>query len=95
MEEPKADSNHSALLLEEIANRLLLVLLLWMLLLLTCWRTPLPLRMLLPPKSSLKQSLVEVLVTDRLRSEADESEPWFLQRISAAAGRPTLVETRP
>ncbi|KAI8449092.1 hypothetical protein BY996DRAFT_6533687 [Phakopsora pachyrhizi] len=79
----------------KIANRLLLVLLLRMLLLLTGWRTPLPLRMLLPAKSSLKRSLVEVLVTDRLRSEADESEPWFLRRISAAVGRPTLVETRP
>ncbi|KAI8458679.1 hypothetical protein BY996DRAFT_6410718 [Phakopsora pachyrhizi] len=44
-----------------------------MLLLLTGWRTPLPLRMLLPAKSSLKRSLVEVLVTDWLRSEADET----------------------
>ncbi|CAH7672077.1 hypothetical protein PPACK8108_LOCUS6859 [Phakopsora pachyrhizi] len=50
----------------KIANRLLLVLLLRMLLLLTGWRTPLPLRMLLPAKSSLKRSLVEVLVTDWL-----------------------------
>ncbi|CAH7669060.1 hypothetical protein PPACK8108_LOCUS3632 [Phakopsora pachyrhizi] len=50
----------------KIANRLLLVLLLRMLLLLTGWRTPLPLRMLLPAKSSLKRSLVEVLVTDRV-----------------------------
>ncbi|KAI8448360.1 hypothetical protein BY996DRAFT_6419834 [Phakopsora pachyrhizi] len=57
----------------KIANRLLLVLLLRMLLLLTGWRRPLPLRMLLPAKSSLKRSLVEVLVTDRLRSEADET----------------------
>ncbi|CAH7688017.1 hypothetical protein PPACK8108_LOCUS22909 [Phakopsora pachyrhizi] len=52
----------------KIANRLLLVLLLGMLLLLTGWRTPLPLRMLLPAKSSLKRSLVEVLVTDWLRT---------------------------
>ncbi|CAH7685118.1 hypothetical protein PPACK8108_LOCUS19590 [Phakopsora pachyrhizi] len=50
----------------KIAKRLLLVLLLRMLLLLTGWRTPLPLRMLLPAKSSLKRSLVEVLVTDWL-----------------------------
>ncbi|KAI8459283.1 hypothetical protein BY996DRAFT_6410295 [Phakopsora pachyrhizi] len=57
----------------KIAKRLLLVLLLRMLLLLTGWRTPLPLRMLLPAKSSLKRSLVEVLVTDWLRSEADET----------------------
>ncbi|CAH7683237.1 hypothetical protein PPACK8108_LOCUS16650 [Phakopsora pachyrhizi] len=70
----------------KIANRLLLMLLLRMLLLLTGWRTPLPLRMLLPAKSSLKQSLVEVLVTDRV------SHGFYDGSLQQSDGQPLSTE---